>query len=125
MKAALEQQVRRRARGRCEYCRMPFAYLATKEIDHVIARQHGGKATLDNLAVACSHCNAFKGPNVAGVDPETGKIVRLYNPRQDRWHRHFRYEGGTLHGLTSEGRATVRTLFHERPARGRCAQGSD
>jgi len=41
------------------------------QIDHIIARQHGGKAELENLALSCIHCNRFKGPNVAGVDPDT------------------------------------------------------
>jgi hypothetical protein len=48
-------------------------------IDHVIARQHGGATEFESLALACIHCNRFKGPNVAGVDPSSGDIVRLFN----------------------------------------------
>jgi len=108
--------VRQRARGRCEYCRIPLSRVAIPpEVDHVIARHHGGKTVMENLAMACAHCNAYKGPNVAGVDSRSGKVVRLFNPRRDRWRDHFRYAGAVLRGLTPKGRATVRTLFINDP----------
>ena len=31
------------------------------EIDHVIPRCRGGSSDLDNLAIACRHCNRSKG----------------------------------------------------------------
>ena len=39
----------------CEYCRMPESNYLTVPfpIDHIIARQHGGSTTLDNLALSC------------------------------------------------------------------------
>src|SRR5271165_4288477 len=37
----------------------------------------------DNLALACYHCNAHKGPNLSALDPESGALVRLFNPRLD------------------------------------------
>ena len=80
---------------------MPFRFTAlAPEVDHVIARQHHGQTVLPNLAMACFHCNAHKGPNVAGVDPQTGSIVRLYHPRNDRWADHFAWSGGELIGRT-------------------------
>jgi len=39
---------------------------------------------MENLALACLHCNQHKGPNIAGRNPETGEIVELFHPRQDR-----------------------------------------
>ena len=40
----IEQRVRDRAAGTCEYCRLPqAAYLLPFQVDHVIARKHGGK----------------------------------------------------------------------------------
>jgi len=58
MDKALERQVRQRARRRCEYCGMPQAFvLVPFQIDHIIAEQHGGATRLDNLGVACLHCN--------------------------------------------------------------------
>jgi HNH endonuclease len=53
--------------SRCEYCRLSSALHPTPfQIDHIIARQHGGGTTLENLA----HCNRYKGPNIAGIDPQ-------------------------------------------------------
>src|SRR5436309_1771575 len=55
MDAALEQAVWTRAGNACEYCCMPQAlYRIPFQIDHIIAEQHGGPTTLDNLALACS-----------------------------------------------------------------------
>lgn len=103
--------MRRRAAGRCEYCRTPDAVDATPfHLEHIVARQHGGKATSANLAWSCSHCNAHKGPNLSGVDPATGAVVLLFNPRRDRRADHFARSGAEMVGLTPVGRATVATL---------------
>lgn len=56
---------------------LPFTF----SVDHIVARQHGGPTVLENLALACLHCNRHKGPNIAGTDPSTGEIVRLFHPR--------------------------------------------
>jgi hypothetical protein len=108
MQCALEQLVWRRAGRRCEYCqmaqaddRLPF------EIDHIIARKHRGPTRASNLCLACFACNNHKGPNVAGVDEKTKKIVKLFNPRRHKWHRHFRWDGPILLGRTPVGRVTV------------------
>jgi hypothetical protein len=69
----------------------------------IIARQHGGQTPLDNLAMACFHCHRFKGPNIAGLDPTSGQLVRLFHPRLDVWSDHFRLDGTRLVGLTPVG----------------------
>jgi hypothetical protein len=79
-------------------------------IDHIVARQHGGQSVSENLALCCGHCNRHKGPNVAGIDSETGEIVRLFHPRLDHWADHFRWEGVRIAGVTAEGRVTVAIL---------------
>ncbi len=111
MDEELRRLVWRRAQGRCEYCqrrqefsRVPF------EIDHVIARKHGGATAAGNLALTCFFCNNYKGPNIAGIDPRDGAIVRLFHPRRHKWGRHFRWDGPRLVGRTSIGRATVAVL---------------
>ena len=77
MDERLRQTVRERAGYRCEYCCLPqdaepfFAY----HVEHIVARQHGGGDDSGNLALACYHCNAHKGPNLSGLDPETGFII--------------------------------------------------
>lgn len=111
MDAALERMVRRRAGGRCEYCRLPQTGSRVPfEIDHIIARKHGGRTIAGNLAVTCVYCNSYKGPNISGIDPVTGKITRLYHPRRHKWSWHFYWEGGVLVGRTAIGRTTIRVL---------------
>lgn len=80
------------------------------EIDHVIAIKHRGEAVEENLTLACPACNRAKGTNISGVDPESGRIIRLFHPRKDRWNRHFAWDGPYLRGRTRIGRATVDTL---------------
>jgi hypothetical protein len=107
----LVRQVWRRAEGRCEYCRLPAAaYPLPFHVDHIVAQQHGGPTSLENLALACLHCNRHKGPNIAGRDPLTGEIVRLFHPRQDPWTKHFAWTGAELAARTVMGRVTIQVL---------------
>ena len=100
-----------RASESCEYCRVHAEYTAfIHEIDHVIAQKHGGATASDNLAYACAQCNRFKGSNVAVIDPQTGDIVPLFNPRTQHWHDHFRLDGPVITPLTAVGRATEKLL---------------
>ena len=118
MDAALEELVPRRARFRCEYCLLPQALVSTPfQFDHIIGQSHGGQTTTDNLAFACFHCNNFKGPNLAGLDPDTGRVVRLFHPRHDTREDHFKWQGEQLIGLTGVGRATIGTLRLNHPLR--------
>ena len=135
MDERLRQTVRERAGYRCEYCCLPqdaepfFAY----HVEHIVARQHGGGDDSGNLALACYHCNAHKGPNLSGLDPESGALVRLFHPRQDQWDEHFERNGVLFVGRTAVGRATVGFLFAVfdalvlavTPNRGRCDDGED
>ena len=115
---AIRAAVSLRAQQRCEYCHVPEgAVLWPHEADHIIAEQHGGQTDWDNLAFACFHCNRHKGPNVASVEAQTGRIVPLFNPRVHRWDEHFRAEGPLIVGLTDIGRATVRLLRFNAPER--------
>jgi len=112
----LVRKVWERAQYRCEYCRLPAsAILAPFQIDHIIARQHGGSSDLDNLALCCIHCNRFKGPNIAGMDSGSGEVVRLFHPRRDIWREHFRWNEGELQALTASARATVQALSMNDP----------
>jgi hypothetical protein len=102
--------VRERVANRCEYCQLPqVAFPLPFQIDHVRAEKHGGQTVEDNLALACTHCNRHKGPNIAGIDAETGEMVRLFHPRSDSWGQHFA-DGPYLRGKTAIGRATIGVL---------------
>lgn len=94
-----------------DYDDVPF------EVDHVIARKHGGATVTSNLALSCIACNSFKGSNIAGLDPQTGKLTPLFNPRRHKWTRHFRCRGAYLIGRTPVGRVTVSVLNMNDPLR--------
>jgi 5-methylcytosine-specific restriction endonuclease McrA len=75
MDAATRRLVRERASNRCEYCRIhqddePFFRL---HVEHIVARQRHGSDDADNLALSCHHDNDHKGPNLSGIDPQTGQ----------------------------------------------------
>ncbi len=114
--SAIQEQVRTRAGDRCEYCRLPQAvHPLTFHVEHIIARQHRGETVPDNLAWACWQCNSYKGPNIAGLDPDTGQLTALFHPRRQIWSEHFRWNGPWLIGLTPEGRTTVEILQINHP----------
>lgn len=114
----LRRLVRARAGGCCEYCRVDEAVsFALHEIDHIVAEKHGGQTTAENLALSCTLCNRRKGSDLSSVDPETGRIVSLFHPRQDRWPDHFRFDGARIESLTPAGRATAHLLGFNSAAR--------
>lgn len=116
--AALRRLVRDRANYACEYCLIPeMAVLVPHEVDHVIAEKHGGQTDENNLALACTICNKYKGSDLASIDPSNGEIVRLYQPRHDRWCNHFQLKEGEIIPLNAIGRVTVRLLQMNRPER--------
>lgn len=118
MAESFDQIIRELADKRCEYCLMLENIRSIRFVlDHVIARQHGGQTVMSNLALCCPRCNQSKGPNIAGIDPETGRMARLFHPREDLWHTHFRYQTATLVGVTDVGRATIAVLAINMPLR--------
>ena len=111
MNRQLARNVKERDSGRCEYCRIPQSiFPAPFQIDHVIAEKHGGETIPENLALACPHCNLYKGPNIAGVDAVSGRLVRLFQPRIDLWRNHFQFDGPLLLDRTPIGRITIQVL---------------
>jgi hypothetical protein len=109
----MQVQVRDRARGLCEYCHtaeqwqyVPFT------VDHIVPLAQGGTTILENLALACFHCNRRKSIQITAQDPQSGSVVPLFNPRQHVWSAHFVWSVGglLLLGLTPIGRATITAL---------------
>ncbi|OCQ90303.1 HNH endonuclease [Oscillatoriales cyanobacterium USR001] len=108
-----KQQVRERAKFLCEDCHASEQWQYVQfTIDHVIPLTKGGADNLDNLALACFHCNRQKSDKIEALDPETQQIVALFNPRQNQWSQHFIWSTNRLLllGVTPIGRATVITL---------------
>ena len=113
---ALRDAIRERAGFNCEYCLLPETESFFRfEPDHIIALKHEGQTELSNLASSCLECNRLKGTDIASVDPETGRIVRLFHPRQDRWPDHFEFRDGLIVPKTDIGRVTEHLLQLNRP----------
>jgi hypothetical protein len=117
MTRALRAFVRARAGRRCEYCQLheDDTEFLMFHVEHVVAKQHGGTDDLDLLCFACSECNWSKGPNLAGLI--NGKIYPLFNPRKQKWTRHFHWDGTILVGDSMTGQATVNVLNINKPSR--------
>src|SRR5437867_6153668 len=109
MRMALRLAVRQRAGARCEYCQLPDLVpdLMRFHLEHIRPQRHGGATMLRNLAWACPRCNERKGANLSGVDPDTDRVARLFNPRRDSWARHFAWDGLRIRGVTAKGRTTA------------------
>lgn len=118
MTPSLRRKVRERAANRCEYCQLPQNLtVLPHQIDHIRPEKHHGRSSAENLCLACACCNAAKGPNAAGYDPQTGKLTPLFDPRSDLWSDNFAWKGPLLRGKTAVGRATIDVLSinaHER-----------
>lgn len=118
MNAALTRLVWQRAKGRCEYCLMPQELdPAPFEIDHIISEKHKGPTVAGNLCLSCFYCNSFKGSDISSLTAVTRRLTPLFNPRRQKWSRHFRWDGPYLAGRTAIGRVTVELLKINDPFR--------
>src|SRR5688500_7085071 len=109
----LRRQIEERAHSLCEYCRLPQELSpALHEVDHIVPVVDGGKSVADNLCLSCRSCNGAKHDRVLAVDPESKRTVALFNPRRQKWSRHFAWNAadGRIDGRTAVGRATVAAL---------------
>jgi hypothetical protein len=109
--ASLRRLVVSRAAHLCEYCLIheDDTFFGC-EVDHIISRKHGGATQEDNLAYACLFCNRNKGSDISSRIPETGELIRFFNPRIERWSDHFQVKGAMIVPLTAVGTATARIL---------------
>jgi hypothetical protein len=109
--AELSRSVFARANHRCEYCLIPSGYTFQRhQIDHIRPRKHDGISSSDNLCLSCYLCNLYKGSDIAGYDPFSNELSRLFNPRLDQWADHFRIRDGYIDGVTPIGRTTIKLL---------------
>jgi len=109
----LRDQVLHDAGGRCGYCRLREEITGTPlEIEHIVPEARGGPTRRANLWAVCRYCNLLKSDRVEALDPETGALTPLFNPRAERWSDHFSWIDGGLRiqGTTPTGRATVEAL---------------
>ena len=116
--AEIRRLVAERAGCRCEYCLIheDDTFLGC-EVDHIISKKHGGRNEPENLAYACLFCNRHKGTDIGSIHPNTGKLTRFYNPRKDRWGKHFQLNDVIIEPLTGIGEVTVRLFVFNNPER--------
>jgi hypothetical protein len=115
---ALRARVAEEARHRCGYCLTPEAVAGyLMEVDHLIPWADGGPTTEDNLWLVCTGCNKRKGNRTTALDPESGRLTPIFDPRRNHWLKHFVWstDGTLVVGLTPTGRATVAALSLNRP----------
>lgn len=101
------------ARGQCGYCQTQIKYVGPVMVmEHIIPIAAGGKTDKDNLWLACHPCNSRKGKKTEAIDPESGQVAPLFNPRTQHWSDHFTWsdDGVIIIDQTPTGRATVVAL---------------
>jgi hypothetical protein len=82
------------------------------KFEHLLPLASEGQTTEENLWLSCRRCNEAKGKQIEALAPETANIVALFNPREQWWEEHFRWnnEGTEIIGQTPTGRAKVSAL---------------
>ncbi|MEX0704501.1 MAG: hypothetical protein WD069_20535 [Planctomycetales bacterium] len=114
MDSRTRELVRHRAGNACEYCHLPQA--ANPAISSTLSTPSPDSTAAWTIRLGLRPL-PYKGPNLTSIDPVTGAVVPLYDPRADVWTEHFHFRGGTIVGVTPAGRATVRLLNMNAPRR--------
>ena len=116
--SALRREVTERAADCCEYCLTQERFSCDPlTMDHIVPRILDGPTESANLAAACYGCNQHKSLLMTAIDPATGELALLFNPRQQAWEEHFTWSNDftVVLGLSATGRATVVALQLNRP----------
>ena len=107
----VDRRVREAARYRCGYCLSPqHLVMAKLHIEHIVPRSKGGADAEENLWLCCPICNGHKSDRTDVLDPQSGELVSLFNPRTQFEHFRWSTDGLRILGLTPVGRATVAAL---------------
>jgi HNH endonuclease len=109
----VQLQVRQRANFLCEFCHACEKWQYVRfTVDHTVPFSLGGTDRLENLALACFHCNRQKTNRSMVLEADSGIEVALFNPRRDVWNEHFMWSADRLRivGVSAIGRVTVVAL---------------
>lgn len=112
-KQELDAEIREASKNRCGYCLTPQILTSYKlEIEHIHPISKGGTSEIENLCLACRHCNLHKSAKVFGFDVVSARKVKLFNPNLQNWAEHFSWdkEKTSMIGKTPCGRATIFAL---------------
>lgn len=106
----LQENIRERAEFLCEYCHTNERWQYVRfTVDHV--NPNNGDS-IDNLALACFHCNRRKSNKVSFADTGTNETVSIFNPRLHIWKEHFEWSSDKVYILpkTVIGKVTIELL---------------
>ena len=106
----IQVNVRQRAEFLCEYCHTSEHWQYVRfTIDHILPNDDD---SLENLALACFHCNRRKSNKINGLHLETNETVPIFNPRLDVWKEHFKWSEDKIYILpkTTIGHITIELL---------------
>lgn len=109
----VRQKIIEKYNNRCAYCLVAQQYSMQRlEVDHIVPTAKDGTDDESNLCACCRTCNGHKYEKTEAIDPETDKLVPLYNPSSQSWDDHFRWsdDAAFVEGITAIGRATVVAL---------------
>src|SRR5579884_1427239 len=123
---ALRARVAEQAKHRCGYCLCADHITGSPlEIDHIIPEASGGPTEEDNPWLACNECNKPKADRMWTTDPDSGEVVRQFDPRHQPWSEHFAWNsaGDLILGLTPIRPATVTALKLNRQGLVRARRG--
>lgn len=67
-------------REKCAYCESKFRHVAPGDIEHIVPKRAGPqwRYRWENLTVACSNCNTYKGVREDLVDPYVDNPEQLF-----------------------------------------------
>lgn len=102
----IREQVRRRAKFLCEYCHTNERWQYVRfTIDHILPNEDN---SIENLALACFHCNRRKSNKTSIFDEKFNREIPLFNPRRDLWSEHFAWSEDKIYVVpkTEIGRVT-------------------
>ncbi len=112
---SLRQIVRERAASLCEYCHASEKWQVVEfSVGHIDPE---GSNDLENLALACCHCNRYKSNKTTVISISIGREIPLFDPRTMNWADHFIWSEDHLSILPMSeiGQSTIEILRFNRP----------
>ena len=106
----IQEKVRQRADYLCEYCHTNERWQYVRfTIDHILPNDDD---SLENLALACFHCNRRKSNKTNALDVESNETISIFNPRLQIWKEHFEWSEDKIYvqPKTKVGKVTIELL---------------
>lgn len=112
--------------GRCWYCGVRMWVRSPDELglsptkgpsasklkctaEHLIARQQGGRDSLENVVAACAHCNQTRHKRKCPPDPVSYQNQVRHRIEHHKWHDRWVFDRGLLPDYGHAPRDKLRT----------------